>query len=78
MDGSLGRTLAGKPARDRSARHRLFDSVNVGRRHYQQSADALAEAGLGWLHRMITRRVPMDGFAAALHKTSNDLKPSST
>ncbi|MGI8760793.1 MAG: glucose 1-dehydrogenase [Jatrophihabitantaceae bacterium] len=52
----------------------LFGSVNAGRRHYQQAADALAKADLAWLNRMITRRVPMDGFAAALHKNADDVK----
>ena len=52
----------------------LFGSVNAGRRHYQQAADALAKADRGWLRRIITRRVPMDGFAAALHKTADDVK----
>lgn len=52
----------------------LFGSVNAGRRHYQQAADALAKADIGWLRRMITRRVPMDGFAAALHKNDDDVK----
>lgn len=52
----------------------LFGSVNAGRRHYQQAADALAKADLGWLQRMITRRVPMDGFAAALRKNADDVK----
>jgi threonine dehydrogenase-like Zn-dependent dehydrogenase len=52
----------------------LFGSVNAGRRHYQQAADALAKADLSWLQRMITRRVPIDGFADALHKNADDVK----
>jgi len=52
----------------------LFGSVNAGRRHYQQAADALAAAERGWLDRLITRRVPMSGFAGALHKTDDDVK----
>lgn len=52
----------------------LFGSVNAGRRHYQQAADALAKADLAWLQALITRRVPMSSFAEALHKTEDDVK----
>jgi threonine dehydrogenase-like Zn-dependent dehydrogenase len=52
----------------------LFGSVNAGRRHYQQAADALARADRSWLERLITRRVPMSGFADALHKNDDDVK----
>jgi len=52
----------------------LFGSVNAGRRHYQQAADALAKADPAWLQRLITRRVPMSGFADALHKNADDVK----
>ena len=52
----------------------LFGSVNAGRRHYQQAADALAKADLPWLQALITRRVPMSGFADALHKGDDDVK----
>lgn len=52
----------------------LFGSVNAGRRNYEQAAAALAAADHGWLERLITRRVPMAGFADALHKESDDVK----
>ncbi|MGH3546921.1 MAG: glucose 1-dehydrogenase [Pseudonocardiaceae bacterium] len=52
----------------------LFGSVNASRRHYQQAADALAKADRRWLERLITRRVPMSGFADALHKNDDDVK----
>jgi glucose 1-dehydrogenase len=52
----------------------LFGSVNAGRRHYQQAADALARVDRSWLERLITRRVPMSGFADALHKDGDDVK----
>ncbi|MEO6859025.1 MAG: glucose 1-dehydrogenase [Solirubrobacteraceae bacterium] len=52
----------------------LFGSVNAGRRHYQQAADALTRADRNWLERLITRRVPMSGFADALHKNDDDVK----
>ncbi len=52
----------------------LFGSVNAGRRHYQQAAEALAKADPAWLARLITRRVPMSGFVGALHKNQDDVK----
>ncbi len=52
----------------------LFRSVNAGRRHYQQAADALARADRSWPERLITRRVPMSGFADALHTNDDDVK----
>ncbi len=52
----------------------LFGSVNAGRRHYQQAADALAKADHRWLERLITRRVSMSGFADALRKNDDDVK----
>jgi glucose 1-dehydrogenase len=52
----------------------LFGSVNAGRRHYQQAADALAKVDRSWLERLITRRVPMSSFADGLHKHDDDVK----
>ncbi|HEY9391193.1 MAG TPA: glucose 1-dehydrogenase [Mycobacteriales bacterium] len=52
----------------------LLGSVNAARRHYEQAADALARANQHWLDRCLTRRVPMDEFAAALHKGDHDVK----
>ncbi|WP_336206337.1 glucose 1-dehydrogenase [Nonomuraea sp. LPB2021202275-12-8] len=52
----------------------MFGSVNAARRNFEQGADALAKADLGWLKRMITRRVPMDGFVDGLHKQPDDVK----
>jgi glucose 1-dehydrogenase len=52
----------------------LFGSVNAGRRHYQQAADALARADRSWLERLITRRVPISGFADALRENDDDVK----
>jgi threonine dehydrogenase-like Zn-dependent dehydrogenase len=52
----------------------VFGSVNAGRRNFEQAADALAKADPSWLRRLITRRVPMDGFADALHKEPDDVK----
>ena len=52
----------------------LLGSVNAGRGNYEQAAAALARADHTWLQRLITRRVPMSGFAAALHKQPDDVK----
>lgn len=52
----------------------VFGSVNAGRRHYEQAAAALAKADPRWLDRLITRRVPMSGYADALHKRNDDVK----
>ncbi|MGW8379777.1 glucose 1-dehydrogenase [Streptomyces sp. ODS28] len=52
----------------------VFGSVNAARRNYEQAAADLARADRGWLERMITRRVPMSGFADALHKGQDEVK----
>lgn len=52
----------------------LFGSVNAARRNFEQAADALAKADRSWLEGMITRRVPMEGFADALSKHPDDIK----
>jgi threonine dehydrogenase-like Zn-dependent dehydrogenase len=52
----------------------VFGSVNAARRHWEQAARALASADRGWLERLITRRVPMAGYAEALHKKPDDIK----
>ncbi len=52
----------------------VFGSVNANRRHYEQAADALAKADRGWLERLITRRVPLEGFADALEPRDDDVK----
>jgi glucose 1-dehydrogenase len=52
----------------------VFGSVNANRRHYEQAADALATADHGWLERLITRRVPLEGFAEALRPRDDDVK----
>ena len=52
----------------------VFGTVNAAQRHYTQAAAALAKADPGWLRRLITRRVPMDGFTDALHKGPDEVK----
>ncbi|MBT2208384.1 glucose 1-dehydrogenase [Actinomadura sp. NEAU-AAG7] len=52
----------------------LVGSVNAARRNFRQGADALAKADPGWLDRLITRRVPMEGFAEGLREHGDDIK----
>jgi glucose 1-dehydrogenase len=52
----------------------VFGSVNANLRHYELAANALAEADQGWLERMITRRVPLEGFEEALDSRPDDVK----
>jgi threonine dehydrogenase-like Zn-dependent dehydrogenase len=52
----------------------VFGTVNANRHHYELGADALGRADDEWLARLITRRVPLDRFAAALDRTPDDVK----
>ena len=52
----------------------IFGTVNAARRHYEQAARALAMADSSWLHRMITRQVPLADWPAALNKSAEDIK----
>jgi threonine dehydrogenase-like Zn-dependent dehydrogenase len=52
----------------------VFGSVNANRRHYEAAAAALAQADRGWLERLITRRVPLDDWRAALTREEHDIK----
>ncbi len=52
----------------------VFGSVNANRRHYEAAAQALAAADPDWLASLITRRVPLDGYAEALEKRDGDIK----
>jgi threonine dehydrogenase-like Zn-dependent dehydrogenase len=52
----------------------VFGSVNANLRHYGMAADALAKADRSWLERLITRRVPLERFAEALERQSDDVK----
>jgi threonine dehydrogenase-like Zn-dependent dehydrogenase len=52
----------------------LFGTVNAARRHYDQAAEALAEADPEWLARLITRRLAPDDWPAALQKRPEDIK----
>lgn len=52
----------------------VFGSVNANRRHYEKAASALAHADSDWLHRLITRRVPLARWADALERRPDDVK----
>jgi threonine dehydrogenase-like Zn-dependent dehydrogenase len=52
----------------------VFGSVNAGRRHWAQAAEALATADPTWLSRMITRRVPLSRWPEALDRQPDDIK----
>jgi threonine dehydrogenase-like Zn-dependent dehydrogenase len=52
----------------------LFGSVNANRRHYEAAASALAAADPRWLGRLITRRMPFDGWSSALERQPDDVK----
>jgi glucose 1-dehydrogenase len=52
----------------------LFGTVNAARRHYDQAADALAQADADWLAQLITRRLPPEDWPSALHKGPEDIK----
>lgn len=52
----------------------VFGSVNASRPNFEQAAQALARADHAWLDRLITRRVPMEGFMDGLRKDAGDVK----
>jgi glucose 1-dehydrogenase len=52
----------------------VFGTVNANRRHYEAAVDALCRADASWLARMITRRVPLAEWRAALRDEPDDVK----
>jgi threonine dehydrogenase-like Zn-dependent dehydrogenase len=52
----------------------VVGSVNANLSHYAAAAGALAKADVGWLERLITRRVPLENFADALEARPDDIK----
>jgi glucose 1-dehydrogenase len=52
----------------------LFGSVNANRAHYEQAAEALAQADPGWLAGLITRRVPLEVWEDAYARKPDDIK----
>jgi len=51
-----------------------FGTVNAARRHYDQAAEALAQADPDWLAQLITRRVTPEEWPTALEKRPMDIK----
>ena len=56
----------------------VVGSVNANLRHYQAAAQCLAAADLGWLERLITRRVPLEQYAEAFAPQPDDVKVALT
>jgi threonine dehydrogenase-like Zn-dependent dehydrogenase len=52
----------------------VFGSVNANRHHYLEALAALEQADKAWLARLITRRVPLANFRAALAPRADDVK----
>jgi len=52
----------------------VFGSVNANRRHWNTAAEALGKADRAWLADLITRRVPVDGYAEAYAPRDGDIK----
>jgi glucose 1-dehydrogenase len=52
----------------------VFGSVNANRRHYEAGAQALAQADLAWLGRVISRRVPVQDWRQAYQRQADDVK----
>ena len=52
----------------------VFGSVNANLDHYAAAADALAEADLDWLGRLVSRRVPLERFQDAFTPDEDDVK----
>jgi threonine dehydrogenase-like Zn-dependent dehydrogenase len=52
----------------------VFGSVNANRRHYEAATHALCVADPVWLSRLITRRMPLEGWARALEREAHGVK----
>ncbi|MGH3328041.1 MAG: glucose 1-dehydrogenase [Streptomycetales bacterium] len=52
----------------------VFGAVNAARAHYEEAVQTLAAADHGWLSRLVSRRVPLDRWPAALQKGRDDVK----
>lgn len=52
----------------------IFGSVNANRAHYTAAAAALSLADRGWLHRLITRRVPLERWQDGFRREPHDVK----
>ncbi|MEV0379162.1 glucose 1-dehydrogenase [Nonomuraea sp. NPDC050643] len=51
----------------------IFGTVNANQRHFRSAAAALGQAELGWLERLITRRVPLSRALEAF-QPADDVK----
>lgn len=56
------------------ANEAVVGSVNANRRHYEQAAQALADASADWLGKLVNRKVPIDKFADAFDRQPDDVK----
>jgi threonine dehydrogenase-like Zn-dependent dehydrogenase len=65
--GRLGRTLV-------LENDVVFGTVNANRRHWQAAAEALGQADNRWLERLVTRRVPLARWEAAMRREPDDVK----
>ncbi|MFF0269690.1 glucose 1-dehydrogenase [Kribbella sp. NPDC004536] len=52
----------------------LVGTVNAGKRHYADAVNVLLKADRGWLERLITTRVPLSEWPAALVRKPEDIK----
>ena len=52
----------------------VIGSVNANLTHYRAAATALAQADLGWLGRLLSRRVPLASFEDAFSAQADDVK----
>lgn len=52
----------------------VVGSVNANLAHYRAAAQALAQADVGWLERLITRRVPLERATEAFESRDGDVK----
>lgn len=54
--------------------HAIIGTVNANRGHYERAAASLAAADQAWLGRLITRRMPLEEWRAALIHRPDDIK----
>jgi glucose 1-dehydrogenase len=52
----------------------LFGTVNAGRRHWEQAAEAPAAADRSWLSELITRQEPLASWTEALDRQPEDIR----
>jgi threonine dehydrogenase-like Zn-dependent dehydrogenase len=52
----------------------VFGTVNANRSHYEAAAAALGAADAPWLRRLITSRIPLSGWTAALTPGPGEVK----